>query len=261
MKLRRLFGFVFACVLSARAQLAAPNATGVSMGSIHLLVRDIDGSRSFFKLLGGVPVASGSLLMMEFPGMFVVLEKGEPSAGSVGSTVNHFGFQVKDMKEWLPKWQAAGLKMEPMTRPTQVYMRTPDDVRVEILEEPSLATPIAAHHIHFATQDIPGMQAWYVKTFGAVPGMRLQFQAADLPGINLTFTSIATVPVTTRGRALDSIGFEVKGLPGFLAKLQAAGNTIDRPYAKIPKSSVGVAYFTDPWGTYIELTEGLAPPR
>jgi catechol 2,3-dioxygenase-like lactoylglutathione lyase family enzyme len=261
MKLRLLLGFVLACALSAPAQLVAPNATGVSMGSVHLIVRDIDASRSFFELLGGVPVANGSLLMMEFPGMFVILEKGEPSAGSVGSIVNHFGFHVKDMKEWLPKWQAAGLKIEPATRPTQTYLRSPDDVRIEILEEPSLATPIAAHHIHFFTQDIPGMQAWYVKTFGAVAGMRAQFQAADLPGINLTFTASPTVPVTTKGRALDSIGFEVKDLAGFLAKLQAAGYKIDRPYAKRPKSPVAMAYFTDPWGTYIELTEGLAPPK
>ena len=261
MKLRLLFGFVLACVVSAPAQLAGSNADGVSMGSVHLIVRDVDAEKDFFKLLGGVPVVSGTLQMMEFPGMFVILEEGEPTGGSVGSIVNHFGFQVKDMKEWLPKWQAAGLKMEPMTRPTQVYLHTPDDVRVEILEERSLATPIAGHHIHFFTQDIPGMQAWYVKTFGAVSGMRAQFQAADLPGINLTFSASPAVPVGTKERALDSIGFEVKGLAEFMAKLQSAGYKIDRPYAKRPKSPVAVAYFTDPWGTYIELTEGLAPPR
>ena len=105
------------------------------------------------------------------------------------------------------------------------------------------------------------MQAWYVKTFGAAAGTRAQFQTADLPGIDLTFSASPTVPVTTKGRALNSVGFEVKDLAGFLVKLQAAGVKIERPYAKIPKSSVGVAYFTDPWGTYIELTEGLAPAK
>jgi catechol 2,3-dioxygenase-like lactoylglutathione lyase family enzyme len=193
--------------------------------------------------------------------MYVMLRKGEPSAGSVGSSVNHFGFQVKNMKDWLPKWQAAGLKMEPITRPTQVYLVTPDDIRIEILEEPSLATSIAGHHIHFATQDIPGTQAWYAKTFGAIPGKRAQFETADLPGVNLTFSSINTVPAPTKGRALDHIGFEIKDLPAFLEKLQAAGNKLDRPYTKIPNSSVAIAFFTDPWGTYIELTEGLAPPK
>ena len=243
------------------AQLTAPNAGGVSMGHVHLTVRDVDANRNFFTLLGGVPAANGPLQMIAFSGMYVVLEKGEPAGGSVGSTVNHFGFQVRDMKEWLPKWQAAGLRMEPTNRPTQLYPRTPDDVRVEILEEPSLATLVAGHHIHFATQDIPGMQAWYAKTFGAVPGMRAQFVAADLPGINLSFSAIATAPLITKGRALDHIGFEIANLRAFLAKLEAAGIKTDRGYMKIPGSSVAAAFITDPWGTYIELTEGLAPSQ
>ena len=261
MKPRLFFGFVLACVVSAPAQLAASNADGVSMGSLHLIVRDVDAEKDFFKLLGGVPVVSGTLQMMEFPGIFVVLEKGEPSGGSIGTIVNHFGFQVKDMKEWLPKWQAAGLKIEPMNRPTQLYMRTPDDVRVEVLEEPSLATPVAGHHIHFFTQDIPAMQAWYVKTFGAVAGKRAQFETANLPGGELTFASSATVPSPTKGRALDKVGFEVKNLKGFVAKLEAAGVKMDRPYGKIPGTSIAAASFTDPWGTTIELTEGLAPSK
>jgi catechol 2,3-dioxygenase-like lactoylglutathione lyase family enzyme len=261
MNARLLIGLTLACSFPATAQLLAPNAAGVSMGHIHLTVRDMDAEETFFKLLGGTPVSNGPLRLIEFPGLYVMLRKGEPSGGSVGSTVNHFGFQVRSMKDWLPKWQAAGLRMEPVTRPTQVYLLTPDDVRAEILEEPSLATPIAGHHIHFATQDIPGMQAWYAKTFGAVPGKRAQFATADLPGINLTFSSINTAPGTTKGRALDHIGFEVRNLPAFIVKLEAAGEKIDRPYTKVPYSSVAIAFFTDPWGTYIELTEGLAPAK
>ena len=49
------------------------------------------------------------------------------TAGTVGSSVNHFGFLVKSIQEWMPKWQAAGLKMEPVTGP-RVYLIGPDDV-------------------------------------------------------------------------------------------------------------------------------------
>jgi catechol 2,3-dioxygenase-like lactoylglutathione lyase family enzyme len=261
MKLRLLPGIFLLC-LTASAQLMAPNAQGIAMGHVHLTVRDVDASRNFFVALGGTPVTSGPLQMVSFPNMFIVLDKGEPSGGTVGSSINHFGFNVKNMQDWLPKWKAAGLRMEPINRPTQVYLLAPDDVRVEILEEPALTTPVAGHHIHFATQDIPGMQAWYAKTFSAVPGKRAQFEAADLPGINLTFSgSNNAVPVPTKGRALDHIGFEVKNLPAFLAKLQAAGIQIDRPVSKIPKSNVSSAFITDPWGTSVELTEGLAPAK
>jgi catechol 2,3-dioxygenase-like lactoylglutathione lyase family enzyme len=261
MKHQLLFSVALACAIPAPSQLHPPNTAGVSMGSIHLIVRDLDANEKFFKLLGGTPVTNGSMHLIQFPGMFLRLEKGEPTGGSVGSTINHFGFQVRAMNDWLPKWQAAGLRIEPITRPTQAYLLTPDDVRVEILEEPSLPTPIAAHHLHYATQDIPGMQAWYAKTFGGVPGVRAQFKTDDLPGINLSFSSIDSTPVPIRGRALDCIGFEVKNLPGFLAGIKAAGNKIDQPYAKVPKSSIAMASFTDPWGTCIELTEGLAPPK
>jgi catechol 2,3-dioxygenase-like lactoylglutathione lyase family enzyme len=251
-KLRLFGGLTLLWAISAPSQLVSPNAAGVSMGHVHLIVRDVDANSTFFTLLGGTPVANGPLRMIGFPGMFVILEKGEPSGGTVGSAVNHFGLQVRYMKEWLPKWQAAGLRMEPTNRPTQLYLLTPDDIRVEILEEPSLSTPVAGHHIHFATEDIPGMQAWYTKTFGAVPGKRAQFETADLPGINLTFSATRTPVVTTKGRALDHIGFEIKNLPAFLAKLETAGVKIDR-------KSAAEAFFTDPWGTYIALTEGLAP--
>jgi len=261
MKLSAILTFALTCAISAPAQLKPPNAIGISMGAVHLFVRDIDANVAFFKLLGGTPVKNGALQFIEFPNMFIELGKGTPSAGTVGSIVNHFGFQVQHMQEWLPKWQAVGLAIEPMTRPTQAYLLTPDGVRIEILEEPTLSTPIAGHHIHFFAQDVLGMQAWYVKTFGAVPGIRANFQTADLPGINLTFSHSPTPTAPTKGRALSAIVFEVKNLKSFLAALQADGIKIDEPYQKLPHSGIAQATITDPWGTTIELTEGLSSTK
>jgi catechol 2,3-dioxygenase-like lactoylglutathione lyase family enzyme len=55
---------------------------------------------------------------------------------------------------------------------------------------------------------------------------------------------------------LDHIGFEVTNLEAFCKALEAKGVRFDRPYGKLP-SGFGLAFLTDPWGTYIELTEGL----
>lgn len=261
MKLPVIAAFALACVVPASAQLLAPNSDGVSMGAIHLTVRDVDANVRFFKLMGGIPVSNGTLQLIEFPKMYIEIEKGDPSGGTVGSNINHFGFQVRSMKDWLPKWQAAGIKMEPITRPTQAFLRTPDDVRIEVLEDPTLSTPIAGHHIHFFTSDVKGMQTWYAKTFGAIPGMRAQFQTADLPGVNLTFSASPTPTAPTKGRALDAIDFEVRNLRAFLVRLQAAGIHLDEPYARVPHTSMARASFTDPWGVTIELSEGLAPAR
>jgi catechol 2,3-dioxygenase-like lactoylglutathione lyase family enzyme len=88
--------------------------------------------------------------------------------------------------------------------------------------------------------------------------MRGPFQAADLPGVNLTFSLAPGAVAPTKGRALDHIGFEVKDLAEFCKKMEAAGVKFDLPYKNIPSLGLSIAFLTDPWGTNIELTEGLS---
>ena len=243
------------------AQLAAPGESGVVMGHLHLAVKDPEAHRKFWAALGGMPVQNGQLALIQLPGTFVMLRQAEPTGGTVGSTINHVGFLVKDIQPWIAKWEAAGLKMEPQARPTQVYLIAPDEVRVEILEDKTIDVPLKMHHVHFYIASPLETQAWYAKTFGAAPGKRGQFDAADLPGVNLTFAKADTPTVGTKGRALDHLGFEVKNLEAFCRKLEAAGIRLDRPYTRIPNSTTAIAFLTDPWGTYIELTENLAPAK
>jgi catechol 2,3-dioxygenase-like lactoylglutathione lyase family enzyme len=134
----------------------------------------------------------------------------------------------------------------------------PDDTKVEFVENKALTRPLSLHHIHFAAPNVEEMRAWYAKTFGAKPGKRGSFEAADLPGVNLTYSPAPAPVVGTRGRALDHIGFEVKDLESFCKQLAAGGIKMDRPYTKVPSLGIAIAFITDPWGTYIELTEGFA---
>jgi catechol 2,3-dioxygenase-like lactoylglutathione lyase family enzyme len=63
----------------------------------------------------------------------------------------------------------------------------------------------------------------------------------------------------TKGRSLDHIGFEVKDLAATLKRLEADGVTINAPLRDMTKQiELKIAFVTDPDGTYIELTEGLA---
>ena len=119
--------------------------------------------------------------------------------------------------------------------------------------------PIASHHIHFfvAEAAIPEIKAWYAKTFGAKPGKRGDNEADDVPGENLTFGKSPTPTEPTKGRALDHIGFEIKNLEAFCKNLGASGIKFDRPYSPQVAPGLSIAFITDPWGTYIELTEGL----
>jgi Glyoxalase/Bleomycin resistance protein/Dioxygenase superfamily len=102
------------------------------------------------------------------------------------------------------------------------------------------------NHIHYFPSDVPGIKAWYVKV-------------DDLPGVNLTFPQTATAQLPTKGRAIDHIGFEVSNLEAFVRSLKALGIKIEAPIRVVPNTKVKVAFLTDPWGTYIELTEGLSP--
>ena len=75
--------------------------------------------------------------------------------------------------------------------------------------------------------------------------------------LTMNFTPDAGTLAGTTGRGLDHIGFEVKGLEAFTKKLEAQGIKLNVPYRQVPALGIAIAFVTDPWGTYIELTEGL----
>src|SRR5690606_12286949 len=57
------------------------------------------------------------------------------------------------------------------------FVLAPDDIKVELIEKRDLGTPIAHHHTHFASPDVPAVQKWYADMFGAKPMKRGQFEA------------------------------------------------------------------------------------
>jgi catechol 2,3-dioxygenase-like lactoylglutathione lyase family enzyme len=254
---------IAASVGSLFAQLAAPNASGVSIGHVHLVVADPDAQKKLWVgVLGAEVVNAGSLEMLKFPGVFVVVQKARmpPTEGSDGSTVNHFGFLVKSYAEIKTKLTAAGLTFS-MDQPenSKLIAIFPEKVRVEFIEDANLKTPIAFHHIHMATTDPESLRQWYVRTFGGTAGKRGTFVAAMLPGGEVDFIKAPTAPAPTKGRSLDHIGFEVTGLEAFCKKLQADGVPFDLAYREMPQlGGLKIAFILDPVGTRIELTEGLA---
>ena len=78
-----------------------------------------------------------------------------------------------------------------------------------------------------------------------------------MAGVELTFAVSEPAVVGTKGHAVDHIGFEVNNLEEFCKKLEAKGVKFDRPFSSVPAIGLNIAFLTDPWGGYIELTEGL----
>jgi len=267
--MKSTIAFVFllmaAFAMPAAGQLAAPNGAGVSAGHIHLVVSDVPAQQKFWTTLGGVPTANQRLEMIQFPGVFVLVRRGETKGGTVGSIVNHIGFVWKDLPAAKAKWQAAGYKIEE-SDPNHGYILGPDGIRLEFSGDPSLQVPVKVNHVHLYPQDIPAMKAWYAKVLGGVAGKCVPagapdgVECVDVPGVSLAMSQGETKLDPTLGRSLDHIGFEVKNLPEFLKRMEAEGVNITQGLtASNFVSTMRVAFITDPWGTRMEITEGLAP--
>jgi len=261
----------------AWAQLAAPNKAGVAMGHLHYHVRDVEANKRFWSALGGQAIKIGGTDVMKFPGVLVFLSSGTPSGGTDGSVLNHVAFRVPA----LSRVEAAGLKVVPVDGfPGVASVMTPDGERVELFEDAALnltftqepgyndavaerhnrpvTPPIAFHHIHLYVPEasVAEVKAWYVRMFGGTPGKRSQYDAVDLPGINLNISGPPRGSAPTKGRILDHIGFEIAGLQAFCERLSSMGVKFDVPYGK-NAAGFASAMITDPWGVSIELTEGL----
>src|SRR5580765_3117853 len=269
----------------SHAQILVAGEGPVVYGHHHLNTTNMAAQKKFYvDTLGGTlkHIGAGSDREQDivvFPNVLMFFRPMQaPTGGSIGTTVNHLGFSVNDIRPLVAKIKANGFKMittdsvaatvkvtddVAAASPTTniAFALGPEDTKVEFVEVKTQKAPIQLHHIHFFGQMNTEMQAWYAKTFGAKmlpanPGSA--FVQDELPGVFLNFTPSPTPTAGTTGRAVDHIGFEIKNLEAFTKKLEAGGIKLDRPYTKVPQLGIAIAFIKDPWGTNIEMTEGLA---
>lgn len=272
---------LFLAALPALAQLPAPNKAGVSAGHDVLRTNNVDAANKFFQTLGGVPVQfAGRLNLIKFPGLLILninnaggRGRGQgkastapvapapappPLLGSEGSSLDYMGFSVKDLKGSLAEWAKEGVTPLPGGSSSQVFVMSPDKIKVRITEDKSLATPIAAETIGMVVPDPAAAEAWYAKFFGADMVKRGKEKVANIPGSSIVFIKASGPVAATRGRAFDRIGLEIADLAAQVKKLEDAGIKLDSPYTgKNAQMNAGFAVFQDPFGTLIEMSEGL----
>jgi catechol 2,3-dioxygenase-like lactoylglutathione lyase family enzyme len=274
--LAALATFVLSIASAASAQLIAARDGPIVYGHHHVAASDIAAHKKFWAdTLGGTVGKFGNNAeIVKFPNVFIFFRDQKPTGGTIGTTANHIGFSVPNLRAVVDKVKANGFKM--ITRsevaanqqvvddiaqvnPTTAiaFALGPDEVKVELLENKQQPIPVMLHHIHFFGQQNAEMRAWYAKVFGAKPRDAANFLVADLPGVALNFSPSPTPVVGTKGRAVDHIGFEVKDLEAFCKRLEEMGIKLDTPYRNVPAVGLTLAFITDPWGTSIELNEGL----
>ena len=137
----------------------------MTLGHIHLFVKDVPTQERFFtEMLGGTMVKNGPLTLIQFPGVYIMLRKADPSGPPAGSVVDHFGFVFKDLPATMARWKQAGVRIEQASNPNQGYVDAPDGIRVEFFGDPNLPVAVRMDHIHSFTTDVRAMQVWYAKS-------------------------------------------------------------------------------------------------
>ena len=249
-------------VSPATAQLALPNDAGLTYGHVHLNVSDMELHKQLWvEHFGGVVTQQGPLTAVRLPNLLVALSDRQPSSGSQGSVLDHFGFKVRNLAKFLAKWRAAGYEVDSefigAEGQPNAYVTMPDAVRVELQEDQGLSVEVSGYHIHFFTQGYEGLLDWYLDVFGLEKRSRGRIETTtNVPGMNMSFGDARGEAAPTRGRSIDHIGFEVEDLEAFCEQLKVKGVEFDVEYREVDSIQLKIAFITDPAGTYIELTEG-----
>jgi catechol-2,3-dioxygenase len=247
------------------AQLFPMDGTGITMGHVHLNVKDVDAQKKFWiEQFGATALVDEKpqLPGVRVPGMFIFFYKKDPVHPTEGTVLDHFGFKVHNLQEMEKSLRAAGFEVRPDFKGTEGFPNTyvigPDNVKVEMQEDTALPVKAATNHLHYILADPMTLRSWYIEKMGMSDTIRGAYKTANASGQNLTFTASKTQSATgTKGGSLDHIGFEVKNLEAYCKKLEANGIKLDVPYRKVPSLGIAIAFVTDPMGVYIELTEGL----
>jgi catechol 2,3-dioxygenase-like lactoylglutathione lyase family enzyme len=175
------------------------------------------------------------------------------------------GIKVTHLDPYLSRFTADGFRLDPVrigreTTP-QTYVTAPEGFRIEIVEDSTLPRPMVNHHLHYWLADTAAVNHWYAEVVGLEPTLRGPYPSGGVPGNSLTFAPLggqAAPGVPTRGRMMDSIGFEIVGLRAYCERLKARGVVFEKEYGMDAELGINAATITDPWGVTIRFTEGLS---
>jgi len=151
----------------------------------------------------------------------------EPTAGSVGSGVDHIGFSFEDLETRIAGWKAAGLTVLRDIRDVEglfklAFLEDPWGTKIEVVEDHET---LGFHHIHLKSPNPTETLAWYRDTFG---GEDAQMKGR-LPGARFGSVWLLASPLregelaATRGRSLDHLGFRYPDLDAAAAAIEEKG--------------------------------------
>ena len=250
-------------VAPVHAQIAAPNDAGVAFGHVHLHVADVDlHGRLLTELFDAKLRERAGFTAAELPGALIFLTPEEPTAPSRATVMDHFALEVRDLGTVLEAWQTLGYESDARGASEggapSAFITLPDGTRLELLENPDLDVTARMDHLHFIAPESDKLVARYADLFGTTSAERLaDGSVTSVPGSGLIFTPSEEARVPTEGTVIDHVGFEVESMETFAEELRAKGVEFVFGPTHIESLDIWVAFFTDPSGVLVEVTEGL----
>ena len=152
-------GLLLTRAADVSAQLTAAKDGPVVYGHHHVNTTNIDAQKKFFvDTLGGVAIKIGTnnLEIVKFPNVLIFFRQVQAAPGGTrGTTVNHIGFSVPNLRAMVDKVKASGYPMITNTEATPdrqvkddiagpppaggssiAFVQAPDDIKVEFVEAP-----------------------------------------------------------------------------------------------------------------------------
>lgn len=256
---------VLSTSMAMLAQLPAPNAAGISVGHQIIRAKDAEAANRFWAALGAEPTSVGTIRLLKVPGELFIIggPRGNAPANAIpgnhGTTVEFLTFKVKDLKATLASLKAAGY--EPMKEYKETTISGSDGLQVRLTEDTKLNTPIAADGLVMNVANAVEVSTWYAKWFGAKISRSGNETIGEIPGARIVFHETKESIAPTKGHSLALLGFEVKDLQDFVKRYQESGAKLDGNVATNAAANLSVVQLTDPWGTSIEVSQGLAAAK
>src|SRR2546425_8284665 len=106
---------VVSMAATASAQLIAAKDGPIVYGHHHLNTTNLDAQKKFFvDTLGGtlIKIGTNNAEVVKFPNVLIFFRATQaPTGGTRGTTVNHIGFSVPNLRPVIDKIKANGFKM------------------------------------------------------------------------------------------------------------------------------------------------------
>ncbi len=205
-----------------------------------------------------------------------------PTGGSIGTTVNHIGFSVPDLRPLVAKIKANGFKMittDSVAATVKVtddiaaaspttniaFALGPDDMKVEFVEvKDAEGADSAAPHplLRPAEHRDAGVVREDVRREAAAAESRLRVRAGPAAGRVAQLHAVADARPSARpaARSITSASRSRTSRRSPRSWKRTASSWIG-PTRKVPALGIAIAFIKDPWGTNIEMTEGLDAVR